>query len=154
MLSKLHSLGLPGKGRLSPLRWVASLILFSTAGLKLLTLALRTSLLQSSDPFLGVPTWVILVAAASIELAIAALLLRPRHGNATAGSALLWFTACSMLYRIGSGLTSSAPCPCLGLLPQLLYWSTYATNWVTLSLLGVLALFGVILAANGRRTPT
>jgi hypothetical protein len=96
--------------------------------------------------------WAVLAGAGLAEGTVAILLLWSPCKNSTLGVTLLWFAACSLLYRIGHSFSSSEPCPCLGVWPKLLFWSTQATNWVTLTLLAVLAACGAALLAHERRT--
>lgn len=138
-------------GRYSLTRRVASLILCVTAALKLVSLAAQHSFLQSPDPVLEIPIWVVLTLAAVTELAVALALILPNCSTRVAGTVLLWFTACSVVYRIVHGFTSSEPCPCLGYLPKVLFWSTQATNVVTVSLLVILGGLGIRLISNARR---
>lgn len=133
-------------------RRVASLILFTTAGLKVTSLvAGGQAVLLSPDPVLDIPTWLMLLVIGAVEFAMAALLVGTWCDDETVGTLLLWFIMCSVFYRIGHSVGSNELCPCLGLLPKVLFWSTQATNLVTLSLLAVLALTGFILLRNGRR---
>lgn len=138
-------------GPRSPLRSVAALVLFATATLKLASLSAQRAFLRSPDPVLEVPIWVVLTLAAMTELVVAFVLIQPRYSTALAGTVLLWFTACSVVYRIVHGFVASEPCPCLGYLPKLLFWSTQATNAVTVSLLVLLGVLGVRLVSHARR---
>ena len=115
----------------STARAVASLVLFATAVLKLASLAAQRVFFQSPDPVLEIPTGIVLAWAAVAELTVATVQVSRRFSDHTAGVALLWLTTCSAVYRFVHGFTSSEPCPCLGYLPRLLFWSTQATNVVT-----------------------
>jgi hypothetical protein len=100
---------------------VASFVLFATAVLKLASLAALRAFFQSPDPVLEIPTGIVLALAAVAELTVATVQVSRRFSDHTAGVALLWFTACSAVYRFIYGFTSSEPCPCLGYLPKLLF---------------------------------
>lgn len=76
------------------------------------------------------------------------------YSNHTAGIVLLWFTACSAVYRVVHGFTSGEPCPCLGYWPKLLFQGTQATNVVTVGLLALLGGVGLYLVLNARRNST
>lgn len=134
--------------RRSLVRRAASILLLGTAALKLASLGAQPAYLQTPDPVLEMPTWAVLVAAGLAEATIAALLLWSPLRDGTLGVALLWFAACSLLYRLGHSFSSSEPCPCLGLLPKVLFWSTQATNAAALTVLAVLAVCGAVLLAR------
>ena len=138
-------------GRHSSVRWVASLVLFATASLKLLSFAVPNRYLWTADPVLEVPIWVVLTLAAATELGVGALLCANRIADPIAGAALLWFVSCSMVYRMVYSSVSGEPCPCLGPMPTLLSWGHGATNLTAILLLGCLGLSGatLILRANG-----
>lgn len=134
------------------MRRVACLILFTTAALKLAGLVEGGRvMLLSPDPLLDLPTWVLLLVMSVVEVTLAVLLIAPRCSDGNAGTLLVWFTVCSAFYRMGHSVSTDDPCPCLGLLPRLLLWSTQATNFISLSLLVILAFAGVLLLRNGRQ---
>jgi hypothetical protein len=142
---------LPARGWQDRFLRIASAVLLTTGGAKLVSAWSAAKVMEVPDPMFGIPFRYLLLLAALAELSVALACMR--GGRQPLSFCLLaWLAGSISIYRGGLwAIGWQTPCGCLGSLTAALGISTYTADWLMEGLLGFLLVgscCGLVAQAN------